>query len=150
MMSSRWAVWCLTAKAVFGIRGQRFSAGKKVSPANDLAFAEGEDVEDLAHCLQIARRSIESRPAQAHDHMLPDLDPFDGLDDQWRSGEAVSDDAHHLLPPIGAQAGLKALPHQIRAKGTPRCALDRGCASRQPVRPEQCRYCSRTFTVSSL
>ena len=45
---------------------------------------------------------LKRRWASAHDHMLADLDRFDGLDGQWRGGEAVPDDAHRLLPPVTA------------------------------------------------
>jgi len=48
--------------------------------------------------------------------VLPGLDRLDSLDDQWRGGKAVPDDAHRLLPSIGAQARLNAFPHQIGAE----------------------------------
>jgi len=48
--------------------------------------------------------------------VLPGLDRLDSLDDQLRGGKAVPDDAHRLLPSIGAQARLNAFPHQIGAE----------------------------------
>src|SRR5229473_1949759 len=102
---------------VAGARGgQGLLAGEVVTPADDLSVAEGEDIVDLAHRVQIAQRPVEPGPAQAHDDVLPGVDDLDGLHGERPGRKPVPDDAHRLLPAITAEARLKALPHQIGGK----------------------------------